>query len=280
MKPENETPKRGSKSMPPSEFLAKAKEVHGDIYDYSNTKYKSSNIKIEIECRDHGIFKQSPGAHLKGQGCRNCFFEQKKTWSREDEKFLIDNYGKMVSTQIAKELGKTWRSISNKAFSLGLKTDRSSNRGTHDVIPATILTSLMYRATRNHGQESIDFDDNYLWSLYEKQKRKCALTGWDILFTKEKGKNTASVDRIDSKKGYSIDNIQIIHKNINAMKLHFPDEYFYRACEAITRNRTDLKQVKVVYEDDHWLDIERIVVLQAKGETGFEDMPDNCYEKY
>ena len=58
--------------MSTEEFIEKAKEVHGDKYDYSITEYINSSTKIAIICKEHGIFYQLPHAHLKGFGCRLC----------------------------------------------------------------------------------------------------------------------------------------------------------------------------------------------------------------
>ena len=38
------------------EFIAKAKAVHGDRYDYSKVKYVDSKTKICIICKEHGEF--------------------------------------------------------------------------------------------------------------------------------------------------------------------------------------------------------------------------------
>lgn len=57
-----------------------------------------------------------------------------------------------------------------------------------------------------------------IWNLYLTQNRKCALSGVEIVFDKVRGKTTASLDRIDSSKGYSLDNVQWVHKEINQMK--------------------------------------------------------------
>ena len=47
---------------------------------------------------------------------------------------------------------------------------------------------------------------------------------------------TASVDRIDSSKGYIADNIQILHKDINVMKWDFTQDYFLHLCYLIYNN--------------------------------------------
>ena len=54
------------------EFIKKAKEVHGDKYDYSKVEYKKAIEKICIICPEHGEFWQQPSNHLSGQGCPVC----------------------------------------------------------------------------------------------------------------------------------------------------------------------------------------------------------------
>ena len=53
-------------------FISKAKEIHGNKYDYSNVEYKDTKTKIKIICSTHGIFEQSPNNHLSGQTCQKC----------------------------------------------------------------------------------------------------------------------------------------------------------------------------------------------------------------
>ena len=55
------------------EFVKKAKEKHGDLYDYSAVDYVNSRLKVEIKCQHHGVFFQSPKAHLRAiVGCEKC----------------------------------------------------------------------------------------------------------------------------------------------------------------------------------------------------------------
>lgn len=100
------------------------------------------------------------------------------------------------------------------------------------------LNTVKYGAlTRN-----IEFDITLeqVWSLYEKQNRKCALTGLEIEFdlSRKKGYNqTASIDRIDSLSGYTVDNIQIVHKDINKMKFDLEQDKFLEYVRLIYINR-------------------------------------------
>ena len=54
------------------EFIKKAKEIHGDKYDYSKVDYSNAHTKVCIICPNHGEFWQTPNNHLRGQGCPKC----------------------------------------------------------------------------------------------------------------------------------------------------------------------------------------------------------------
>lgn len=56
------------------EFISRAREVHGNKYDYSRADYVTSHAKVEIICPDHGSFWQSAANHTKGNkaGCPGC----------------------------------------------------------------------------------------------------------------------------------------------------------------------------------------------------------------
>lgn len=75
-----------------------------------------------------------------------------------------------------------------------------------------------------------------VWELYEKQNKKCALSGLNI-FINPSSKNyihqTASLDRIDNTKGYVIENLQWLHKDVNKMKNVHSESYFIELCKLI-----------------------------------------------
>lgn len=82
------------------------------------------------------------------------------------------------------------------------------------------------------------------YELIEKQSFKCALSGLSICFNKNttEGKKinsnlkTASLDRIDSKKGYYLNNVQWVHKDINIMKNKYSQTYFIEMCKLVSDN--------------------------------------------
>ena len=63
------------------QFIEKAKNIHGDKYDYSKVNYINSDTKVCIICPEHGEFSQIASKHLSGQGCPKC---SGKNWTRDD----------------------------------------------------------------------------------------------------------------------------------------------------------------------------------------------------
>ena len=60
------------KRLTQEEYLSKAREVHGDKYDYSKTQYVRWNKHVTITCPIHGDFEQKAFRHTSGKGCKFC----------------------------------------------------------------------------------------------------------------------------------------------------------------------------------------------------------------
>jgi very-short-patch-repair endonuclease len=61
------------------EFIQKAILIHGNKYNYTLVQYIKNKIKVKIICLIHGIFEQTPDAHLQGRGCQKCVNREKVT---------------------------------------------------------------------------------------------------------------------------------------------------------------------------------------------------------
>lgn len=69
------------------EYIEKARNTHGDKYDYSQVRYVRSTGKVAIVCKEHGLFLQEAASHLTGIGCPLCAIASrsiKKTKSLEE----------------------------------------------------------------------------------------------------------------------------------------------------------------------------------------------------
>ena len=98
------------------------------------------------------------------------------------------------------------------------------------------------RTKRSAKVRNLEFNISIedVWNLFLQQNRKCALTGIDIKFNPRKSKlkeATASLDRIDSSKGYIIDNVQWVHKVINNLKMDLDEQEFIDWCNKVSEYR-------------------------------------------
>lgn len=65
--------KKGTRRLTQEEFERRAEEVHGDIYDYSLSKYETMHKKVRVLCPFHGEWLVTPNALIFGQsGCPSC----------------------------------------------------------------------------------------------------------------------------------------------------------------------------------------------------------------
>jgi hypothetical protein len=64
-----------SRRLTTEEFVAKARQAHGERYDYAQTVYRNSGTPVIIICRLHGAFSQIPYNHLGGRNCKQCGIE-------------------------------------------------------------------------------------------------------------------------------------------------------------------------------------------------------------
>lgn len=70
--------------MSQEEFLQRAKEMHGDKYDYSESVCRGSNEKVKIKCNTCGrYFYQLAGNHVEGQGCPYCVMSKSEKRVRD-----------------------------------------------------------------------------------------------------------------------------------------------------------------------------------------------------
>lgn len=60
------------KKISTEKFILKAKNKHGDKYDYSLVEYKGSLSRVKIICKKHGVFIQQAVSHIRGCGCSKC----------------------------------------------------------------------------------------------------------------------------------------------------------------------------------------------------------------
>jgi len=93
-------------------------------------------------------------------------------------------------------------------------------------VPGKVFSRLKNGAKKRNIEVTITIEDIY--SQYIKQLKKCAFTGVPLEFGLD-----ASVDRINSREGYHVWNIQIVHKTLNMMKKDLPNDLFISWCRMV-----------------------------------------------
>ena len=73
------------------DFITKAKEIHGDKYDYSKVEYVNSHTKVCVICLEHGEFWVTPNNHLRRRGCPQCKLKTLRNYFlKTTEQFIVD----------------------------------------------------------------------------------------------------------------------------------------------------------------------------------------------
>lgn len=171
--------------------------------------------------------------------------------SRNEEKSRIDT-ARTVFWNCRCDCGKI-TIVSSSRLNLG----RSKSCGClrHDQLSKTryqggkyISKSQFSRFIKSGKDRKLEFTITIedIEKLYEKQNKRCALSNREIYFditiknnplkNKKRYYGNASIDRIDSTKGYTIDNIQIVHKDVNFAKQSLSQQDFIYLCREITNH--------------------------------------------
>lgn len=209
-----------------------------------------------------GKYHNVSGTHLKNGDVKSCGCISKNNGSNRSKNLLGLRFGKLVVIEMkeSKMLGngkqRMWLckcDCGDKKICPGSKLTngtykdcgcfyRSSGSKHHNWKGYEDISLSLWNSIKSGAKErDIDFsiDIEYAWGIYLNQNRKCAYTGIDIYFSSNINhqRGNASLDRIDSSKGYIKGNVQWIHKDINRMKNDFSEEVFLSYCKKITENK-------------------------------------------
>lgn len=176
-----------------------------------------------------------------GQKIGNLEIIEEKTIKNKNNKNKIyylclcncGNFVNVARTDIRKQKGCS--SCKNKKIS-------EANFKGFQEISGDLFTTFRKQAECRELEFSITIE--YLWDLFLKQNKKCNLTGIEINFAVDRDKKnrntrTASLDRIDSTKGYIKDNLQWIHKDVNYLKMDKTEEELFYWCKLIYLHNQD-----------------------------------------
>lgn len=115
------------------------------------------------------------------------------------------------------------------------RKNENCHRGFYGEIRKSWWDKTSWHAEHRHLDFSIT--PEYVQSLWEKNNKKCALSGIPIDWQGTNSEITASIDRINSSKGYIEGNVQVVHKHINMMKQAYDNNYFIQLCMAVAEEQ-------------------------------------------
>lgn len=133
-------------------------------------------------------------------------------------------------------------SVSRNDFIFCYHIRMTPTKKTGEFISGRFFSSIKYKAAKRNIP--FDLTIEFLDELLIKQDHLCVYTGLPI-DAKTRYATTASLDRIDSAKGYTEDNVQFLHKNINFMKWELPEEKFFGFIDMIYERRHNNNDLKV-----------------------------------
>lgn len=81
--------------MTKEEFIKKAKDIHGEKFDYSHVDYINNKTNVCIICPEHGEFWQAPGNHLKGSACPECANIKRAISKRKSKEHFVEDAKKI-----------------------------------------------------------------------------------------------------------------------------------------------------------------------------------------
>jgi predicted DNA-binding protein YlxM (UPF0122 family) len=222
-----------TKELLETEFVQNKLSI-GQIAEKYNIKSKNS---VTQAIKRYDLYRESNNGKLKNIT---------REWLYQ--KYVIED---MSALDIVKLFGlKRRASILNllKKFEIPIRQTTKTKKfkqycmdsRTYGEMTSNYFNSIKCGAKARNLEWSITGED--AWNLFLKQNRQCALSGVDLVMCDTcltKKTQTASLDRVDSSKGYLLSNIQWIHKDLNKMKWNLKQEDFIKWCKIIAdRNYT------------------------------------------
>lgn len=101
----------------------------------------------------------------------------------------------------------------------------------HGDFSGSKLGDIIWRAKKKNMEFNLDVE--FLSNLIKTQNGICAISGLPISLLDK----SASLDRIDSQKGYTTDNVWWVHRDVNKMKMDLPLDRFLTLCKVIATRK-------------------------------------------
>ncbi len=263
----------------------------GVVVEELHERDNSNKVRWKLLC-DCGEFYNSTTQSLKQNISKNCGCVAKgRIVGKTIYNKTVIRYAGSNGLPRGKGLSSTWecRCVCGETFiaptsKVMRKCDPTAcGCGTRKMSSFTSDNSKLRMAIKNYisktkaktkYRDSVEFHLTLpeIEKLYEKQNRKCAISGIDIAFESER---TASFDRIDPQKHYTIDNVHLVHKVVNFMKWIFSYEEFINWCHIISANNKHIPITAIINNKtwDRWADIIKKSKQKGPDDPFIDDLP-------
>lgn len=189
-----------------------------EFYVVPSRLKKNKNHHCSTKCA--GIYNSSVQGRKVKVGCTIC---------NKDVFYKLSHFKKIANPTCSMECSAKSKSIRNK----GSNNPRDLGLNDYERIFWDRAKNCKYRADAKNIEYSIDHI--FLRELYEKQQGLCHYTDlpMELKGSLKQLDNVFSVDRIDSSKGYTKDNVVLCLNIINRFKGDAKLEYFKSIFKAI-----------------------------------------------
>lgn len=180
----------------------------------------------------------------------NLFDKQFNDWKVLNE-YIIDDKTRKVKWKCECKCG-----IIKYVFASDLKSNKSKRCHSCGIIYSNsqknsipLINTFWGKIKQSASVRNIEFliTKEQAYNKFLEQDKKCIYTKLDLYFNSSSVKTdgNASLDRIDSSKGYTIDNIQWVHKKVNQIKMDLSHDDFIKICYLVTNNSITPKDFNI-----------------------------------
>lgn len=154
------------------DFIKKARNTHGDRYNYDKVEYKNATTDVVVHCYKHGDFTTRPNHHINGSGCEKCGKDRLSNLFMKSQEDYIKE-----AEQVHQGKGYDYSQVDYRGAKYKV-TVHCPTHGFFDIHAQSHLTGIGCASCANWG-----FDFNLPATLYVLQDgsvTKVGITGRDV----------------------------------------------------------------------------------------------------
>lgn len=225
-------------------------DTFGKLTVLDNTKVKIKNsyyYKVQCSCGKEYLVQCMSLVHDKTTQCKSCAVLNKRTlinvgdsynnWTVIESNIVIN---KQLRHRVRCSCGNERLITSSQLTSNNkyIQCKKCNDGKLLNGFRTGFLVKIQRNAILRNKEFSSDLTPEYLYNLLESQNFKCALSGEELLpldgsLDHKQQDMNISLDRIDASKGYIIDNVQWVTKQINWAKNTLNNEDFVALCSKV-----------------------------------------------